>query len=92
MSGRQTGTGTRSPRTSRVRLAATAPRRVPAGVRPASAERITSQQAAIIGANIRALRRERGWSQGRLGELVGWPTPATVCAAEGRRVSTPFEN
>jgi transcriptional regulator with XRE-family HTH domain len=46
---------------------------------------ISREQAAAIGANIRALRRRRGWTQGRLGELMGWPTPSTVCAAEGRR-------
>jgi hypothetical protein len=46
---------------------------------------ITAQQAAIAGANIRALRQGRGWSQRRLGALMGWPDPVTVCAAEGHR-------
>lgn len=48
-------------------------------------EEIPRQQAAIIGANIRALRRNRGWSQAHVGELMGWRTNSTVCAAEGRR-------
>ncbi len=26
-----------------------------------------------------------GWTQAELGELMGWPTAATVCAAEGHR-------
>jgi transcriptional regulator with XRE-family HTH domain len=43
------------------------------------------EEAAVAGANIRALRRGKGWTQARLGELMGWPTPSTVCAAEGRR-------
>jgi transcriptional regulator with XRE-family HTH domain len=46
---------------------------------------IPAQQCAIIGANIRALRQRRGWSQAKLGELMGWPSPSTVCAAEGHR-------
>jgi hypothetical protein len=48
-------------------------------------EEIPRDQAAIIGANIRALRRARGWTQAQLGELMEWPTSSTVCAAEGRR-------
>jgi transcriptional regulator with XRE-family HTH domain len=39
----------------------------------------------VVGANIRVLRQRRGWTQARLGELMGWPSPTTVCAAEGRR-------
>ena len=26
-----------------------------------------------------------GWNQAKLGELMGWPSNSTVCAAEGRR-------
>lgn len=39
----------------------------------------------MIGANIRALRLGRGWPQARVGELMGWQTNSTVCAAEGHR-------
>jgi hypothetical protein len=53
--------------------------------RQRAGEEIPRQQAAIIGANIRALRRDRGWTQAQLGELMEWPTNSTVCAAEGRR-------
>jgi hypothetical protein len=42
-------------------------------------------QCAVIGANIRALRQRHGWTQARLGQLMGWPSPSTVCAAEGHR-------
>jgi len=48
-------------------------------------EEVPREQASIIGANIRALRRDRGWTQAQLGELMEWPTNSTVCAAEGRR-------
>ena len=47
--------------------------------------RAPAQQDAIIGANIRAFRQRNGWSQAGLGELMGWPSPSTVCGAEGRR-------
>ena len=47
--------------------------------------KIPQEQYAIVGANVRVLRQRNGWSQARLGELMGWPTTATVCAAEGRR-------
>ena len=47
--------------------------------------RLPAQQCAIAGANIRTFRQRRGWSQADLGELMGWPSPSTVCAAEGRR-------
>lgn len=46
---------------------------------------IPYEQCVVIGANIRVLRQSRGWSQGRLGELMGWSNASTVCAAEGRR-------
>jgi hypothetical protein len=57
---------------------------VTGGRRPRAGE-IPPEQSAVVGANIRALRQRRGWSQGMLGELMGWPTTATVCAAEGHR-------
>jgi len=52
---------------------------------PSVAGKIPQDQYAIVGANIRALRQRNGWTQARLGELMGWPTTATVCAAEGHR-------
>jgi transcriptional regulator with XRE-family HTH domain len=48
-------------------------------------DEIPADQSAVIGANIRTLRQRQGWSQAKLGELMGWPTNSTVCAAEGRR-------
>ena len=56
-----------------------------AGGRRCRANEIPQEQFAVVGANIRILRQRRGWTQGQLGELMGWPTTATVCAAEGRR-------
>lgn len=49
------------------------------------AAQVPAGESAIVGANIRFLRQRRGWSQTKLGELMGWPTASTVCAAEGRR-------
>lgn len=46
---------------------------------------IPEATAVILGVNIRTLRQRKGWSQAELGELMGWPNPSTVCAAEGRR-------
>jgi Helix-turn-helix domain len=46
---------------------------------------IPAEQCAIIGANIRVLRQSHGWTQAKLGELMGWQSASTVCAAEGRR-------
>jgi hypothetical protein len=46
---------------------------------------IPAAQAAVVGANIRVLRQRNGWTQTRLGELMGWRSNSTVCAAEGRR-------
>jgi len=48
-------------------------------------DEIQQDQAAIVGANIRVLRQQHGWNQAKLGELMGWPSNSTVCAAEGRR-------
>lgn len=48
-------------------------------------EEIPREQAAVVGANIRALRQRKGWIQAKVGEMMGWPTNATVCAAEGHR-------
>ena len=55
-----------------------------AGRRRRAAE-VPVGESAIVGANIRLLRQRRGWSQAKLGELMGWRTASTVCAAEGRR-------
>jgi transcriptional regulator with XRE-family HTH domain len=46
---------------------------------------IPADQAAVVGANIRVLRQQHGWNQAKLGELMGWLSNSTVCAAEGRR-------
>jgi hypothetical protein len=48
-------------------------------------DEIPPDQAAVVGANIRVLRQQHGWNQARLGELMGWPSNSTVCAAEGHR-------
>jgi|SRR5947209_10934408 len=48
-------------------------------------DEIPIDQFDVVGANIRALRLRKGWTQAELGELMGWPTTATVCAAEGHR-------
>lgn len=48
-------------------------------------EEIPQDQAAAVGANIRALRRRKRWTQAKAGGLMGWPTSATVCAADGHR-------
>jgi hypothetical protein len=55
------------------------------GGRRPRAGKIPQEQSAVVGANIRVLRQRRGWTQGKLGELMGWPTIATVCAAKGHR-------
>src|SRR6266702_2162846 len=47
--------------------------------------KLLAEQSTIVGANIRALRQRKGWSQAELGELMGWPSTSTVCAAEGHR-------
>jgi hypothetical protein len=50
-------------------------------------DEIPAEQLAVVGTNIRVLRQRKGWTQAELGELMGWPTTTTVCAAEGRRDS-----
>jgi transcriptional regulator with XRE-family HTH domain len=46
---------------------------------------VPADQCAIVGANVRALRQRKGWTQVKLGQLMGWPNASTVCAAEGHR-------
>lgn len=53
--------------------------------RPGLASKLPPAECAIAAANIRVLRQRNGWSQAYLGELMGWPAPSTVCAAEGHR-------
>lgn len=48
-------------------------------------DEIPEVQSAVVGANIRVLRQRKGWNQAKFGELMGWPSSSTVCAAEGRR-------
>ena len=48
-------------------------------------DEIRQDQAAVVGANIRVLRQQHGWNQAKVGELMGWPSNSTVCAAEGHR-------
>jgi hypothetical protein len=48
-------------------------------------DEIPEEQFAVVGANISALRLRKEWTQAKLGELMGWPTTAPVCAAEGHR-------
>jgi transcriptional regulator with XRE-family HTH domain len=48
-------------------------------------DEIPHEISTIVGANLRTLRMRNGWTQPKLGELMGWPTAATVCAAEGHR-------
>ena len=52
---------------------------------PGPAAKLPQDQSAIAAANIRALRQRNGWTQARLGQLMGWTAPSTVCAAEGHR-------
>jgi hypothetical protein len=52
---------------------------------PGPAAKLPAAQCAIAAANIRTLRRRNGWTQAHLGQLMGWPAPSTVCAAEGHR-------
>ncbi len=46
---------------------------------------IPQRQADIVGANIRALRQRKGWTQTQVAKLMGWTSNSTVCAAEGHR-------
>jgi Helix-turn-helix domain len=55
------------------------------GKRRSTAGKIPEEQSAIVGVNIRTLRQRKGWTQAKLGELMGWPNASTVCAAEGHR-------
>jgi transcriptional regulator with XRE-family HTH domain len=55
------------------------------GKRPGAAGKIPAEQSAIVGVNIRTLRQRKGWTQAKLGELMGWPSASTACAAEGHR-------
>ena len=48
-------------------------------------DNIPEEQTVIAGVNIRTLRQRKGWTQAKLGELMGWQNASTVCAAEGRR-------
>jgi transcriptional regulator with XRE-family HTH domain len=48
-------------------------------------DNIPEGQPAIVGVNIRTRRQRKRWSQAKLGELMGWQSPSTVCAAQGRR-------
>lgn len=48
-------------------------------------DEIPEDQAAVADANIRVLRQCHGWNQAKAGELMGWSSNSTVCAAEGRR-------
>ena len=47
-------------------------------------DNIPEGQPVIAGVNIRTLRQRKGWTQEKLGELMGCER-FTVCAAEGRR-------
>ncbi len=53
--------------------------------RQAGVEIISRQEAATVGTNIRALRQSKGWTQAHVGDLMGWVSNSTVCAAEGHR-------
>jgi hypothetical protein len=55
------------------------------GPQPGPAAKLPAAQCVIAAANIRVLRHRNGWTQGRLGQLMGWPAASTVCAAEGHR-------
>jgi len=49
------------------------------------AGKLPPAQCATAAANISVLRQRNGWTQARLGELMGWAAASTVCAAEGHR-------
>jgi hypothetical protein len=46
---------------------------------------IPQAKAAVVGASVRVLRQRNRWTQARIGELMGWRSNSTGCAAEGRR-------
>jgi len=48
-------------------------------------DEIPASQCAVIGTKIRTMRLRKGWTQAQLGELMGWRTNSTVCAAEGQQ-------
>jgi transcriptional regulator with XRE-family HTH domain len=48
-------------------------------------DEIPEEQSVVAGANLRTLRQRKGWSQAKLGELMGWQNAFNICAAEGRR-------
>ncbi len=53
------------------------------GGRRRRVDEIPAEQFAVVGANIRTLRLRKGWTQAKLGELMGWPT--TAHRVRGRR-------
>jgi transcriptional regulator with XRE-family HTH domain len=53
--------------------------------RRGTAAKLPAAQCAIAAASIRVLRQRHGWTQAQLGQLMGWPSTSTVCAAEGHR-------
>lgn len=48
---------------------------------------IPDGQPAVASVNIRTLRQRRGWSQAKLGELMGWQNASTVSAARATEVA-----
>jgi len=52
---------------------------------PRGAAKLPPAQCTTAATNIRVLRQRNGWTQARPGELMGWPSNSTVCAAEGHR-------
>jgi transcriptional regulator with XRE-family HTH domain len=47
--------------------------------------KLSAEQCTVVAANIRTLRQRKGWTQVKLGELMGGLSASTVCAAEGHR-------
>lgn len=46
--------------------------------------RLSQEESAIVGQNIRALRLAKGWTQQRVADLMEWGSSSVVCHAEGR--------
>jgi transcriptional regulator with XRE-family HTH domain len=46
--------------------------------------RLSLEESAIVGQNIRALRLARGWTQRHVADLMDWGSSSVVCHAEGR--------